>query len=429
MSNWRLYTPEGTSDLLPKQCAEKMNIENAISDVFASFGYQVVEVPVIQFYDVYDTESGRIEQETMYKFFDREGRILVLRPDITTSVARMAATRLSDGVYPKRLYYCGKVFRYVDSYSSGQREFCQAGIELIGIKNDLADSEVIACAIESLMATGLEQFQIEIGQVEFFKGILSQAGFDDDQAEQLRKLVDKKDSLAIEEFLGNFPIDPNVKELILELPALFGDIEILDRIDRSILNEQSLSALENLKNVYDLLSGYGFEQYISIDLSLVNGINCYTGIIFKGITHGIGFAVCSGGRYDGLIGEFGKNVPAVGMAIGTDRLISVLIRQQLLDFEPGADTLVFGDSPALCYQISTALRNEGFVAEQYLSDENYENALAYAKANNVQGIVSVKQDGTVSVHNIIEDTINETTLDELLGGCDCGEDGCHCHEH
>ena len=136
MANWKLYTPDGTTELLPDQCADKTSVENSICEVFEDFGYKVVETPVMQFYDAYTTPSGAIAQEGMYKLFDRDGRILVLRPDITTCIARMAAGKLSDGVFPKRLYYSGKVFRYADRLYDVSCEFCQAGVELIGAKSD-----------------------------------------------------------------------------------------------------------------------------------------------------------------------------------------------------------------------------------------------------------------------------------------------------
>ena len=432
MSNWRLYTPEGTTDLLPKQCAEKSMIENSITDVFASYGYQVVETPVMQFYDAYDTPSSKMEQEILYKFFDKEGRIMVLRPDVTTSLARMVATKLPVGPFPLRMQYSGKVFRYVDSYSSVQREFCQSGIELLGVKNDMADCEVILCAMEALLSVGLETFQIEIGQVEFFKGIMEQASLSDEEAENVRRYIDKKDTLALDEYLKTLNLTKPIYDILTKLPSLFGGIEILNEIDESSLREKSRVALTNLRNIYKILAECGYEKYISIDLSLVKGINCYTGMIFKGITHGVGFPICSGGRYDGLTTEFGADIPAVGMAIGTDRLMGVLTRQNLLESTIGSDALVFGSDSAKCFKLLTALRNEGYVAEQYLNDDKYENAVALARKTNIQGIISITEGDNVCVHNLADDTKNYITLDELLSHddeCECGCGHEHTHHH
>ncbi len=426
MASWKRYTPEGTQDVLPRQCADKSKIEATIADVFESFGYHVAETPVLQFYDAFDTAVGKIPQETMFKFFDAQGRILVMRPDITTCFARMMASKMDDGIYPKRLHYCGKVFRYVDEFAAGQREFCQAGIELYGAEGDLADAEVIACAIEALLATGLEKFQIEIGQVAFYKAIIAQLGLSDEEANILSDYMDKKDALAISGFLKDKAVDARLASLIEKLPVLFGGIDIIEGLEADLLGDDAKAALLNLKNVYALLCAYGYEEYVSIDLSLVQGINHYTGIIFKGITHGIGFSICSGGRYDGLTGEFGKSLPAVGMAIGTDRLLTVLARHDLLDAEPGADFLVASADAALGYRVLCALRDSGYTALQALSGEDADALLTYAEANNVQGILTVKNDTDVTVYNLATGETTDASLDELFehdDDCDCG----HCH--
>lgn len=422
MADWKRYTPEGTQDVLPRQCTNKMKTEAAISDVFESYGYMVAETPVMQFYDAFNTPSGKIPQETMFKFFDAQGRILVLRPDITTCLARMVACKLDDGCYPKRLYYCGKVFRYLDPNTSGEREFCQAGIELFGVKSDLADSEVICCAIEALLASGLERFQIEIGQVDFYKAIVADSGLSDDDAESLRVLMDKKDAIAIHEFLKDRKVAPKLAALLEELPSLFGGPEVLDRLDTSLLNNQAKEAIRNLKAVYQILVDYGYEDYISIDLSLVQGINRYTGIIFKGITHGIGYSICAGGRYDGLTGEFGADLPAVGMAIGTDRLLTVLSRQNCLEPVFGSDFLVVCKDSKLAQSVLSSLRESGYVAERALTDDDAEALRAYAEKNNIQGILTVKDAHHAEIYNV---ELCETTAANLHELFEHDED-CHC---
>ena len=422
MANWKRYTPEGTQDVLPRQCTNKMKTEAAISDVFESYGYMVAETPVMQFYDAFDTPSGKIPQETMFKFFDSQGRILVLRPDITTCLARMVACKLDDGIFPKRLYYCGKVFRYLDQNTAGEREFCQAGIELFGARGDLADSEVICCAIESLLAAGLERFQIEIGQVDFYKAMIAESGLSEEDSETLRVLIDKKDTLAISEFLKSLQVEPKLAALLEELPSLFGGPNVLDRLDMSLLNDQAKEAIRNLKAVYQILCDYGYEDYISIDLSLVQGINRYTGIIFKGITHGIGYSICAGGRYDGLSGEFGTDLPAVGMAIGTDRLLTVLSRQGTLEPVYGSDFLVSCKDNALAHQVLTALRKSGYVAELALSDISLDASKIYAKANAIQGVLTIVDEHTAKIYNVETDQTTPADLHELLAH----DEDCHC---
>ncbi|MBR6728980.1 MAG: ATP phosphoribosyltransferase regulatory subunit [Clostridia bacterium] len=433
MADWKRYTPEGTQDVLPEKCAEKMKMEATISEVFEGFGYHVVETPVLQFYDAFNTVSGKIPQEMMFKFFDAQGRILVLRPDITTCLARMVASKLDDGIYPKRLYYCGKVFRYIDAGTAGEREFCQAGIELFGADGDSADAEVIACAIEALLAAGLESFQIELGQVAFYKGIVAQAGLNEEDTETLRGHIDKKDTLAISEFLKSRNVEPGLASLLETLPTLFGGAEILDVPDVSLLNEQAKAAILNLKNVYSLLCQYGYGEYVSIDLSLLQGINRYTGIIFKGITHGIGYSVCAGGRYDGLTGEFGASLSAVGMSIGTDRLLTVLSRQGKHEGHIGSDFIVSTKDDVLTYQILTALRDCGYIAEQAFCNESPEALHRYAEENHIQGIVTATEGDMLKIENLALNETTEMSLLELLHQCEddctCGEEECTCGCH
>lgn len=416
MSNWRLHTPEGTTDLLPSLCMRKNELENDILNVFGSYGYDTVEVPVMQFYDVYSTPAGKIEQEIMYKFFDSQGRITVLRPDITTAVARLVATKMSDSREIKRLCYCGKVFRQVDSFASGQKEFCQAGIELIGASGDEADCEVITCAIEALLAAGLDEFLIEIGQVEFYKGLVEEALLSADEAEELRVLIDKKDSLAIREYLREKEMKSEIKELLSELPTLFGEPEILDSIDEKIIGERAKRALTNLRNVCNLLSCIGFGDYISVDLSLVQGINCYTGIIFKGITHGVGFSVCTGGRYDTLLGEYGFDIPAVGMAVGTDRILNVLESEHDHDcheHKEAADILVCGSDTVMKFKACTALRNSGYVVESYLGDDDAEE---YAKKAGISGVLKITEKDKYTLFNTCDGSVIEGDINEILDG-------------
>lgn len=395
MSNWRLHTPEGTTDLLPSLCMKKNELENDILNVFGSYGYDAVEIPVMQFYDVYDTPSGKIEQEIMYKFFDSSGRITVLRPDITTAIARMVATKMNDKSV-KRLCYCGKVFRQIDSFASGQREFCQAGIELIGAKGDEADAEVIACAIESLLSAGLEEFLVEIGQVEFFKGLAEESKLSQEEIEELRILIDKKDCLSIREFLKGKDMEEHIKDALANLPNCFGEPEILNNIDTAKLGERANTALLNLKNVCGLLKSYGFGDYISVDLSLVKGINCYTGIMFKGITNGVGFSVCAGGRYDTLLGEYGCDMPAVGMSVGTDRILNVLESMHDHEHKVASDILVYSGTAEARYKIATALRNCGYVVEIYYGDTCPKK---FAEENGIGGALKVISEEEFELYN------------------------------
>ncbi|MDK2798608.1 MAG: phosphoribosyltransferase regulatory subunit [Clostridiales bacterium] len=419
MSKWKLHTPEGVQDILHEECIIKREIEERIGSVFQSYGYYEIQPPTFEFYDVFEGESGLIEQETMFKFFDHQGRILVLRPDITTPIARIIATKYKDIVPPMRLCYIGNAFRYAEPYQGARlREFTQAGIELIGMNTPEADAEVIAVTINALLASGLKEFQIEIGQVEFFKGLMEQTKLAEADIEKMRILIDNKDSLAIEELVQGYKIDTQLKDIILSLPSLFGDINVLDKVEKITKNAKSLNALKNLRQVYSILLDYGLEQYISIDLGMVQSINYYTGIIFRGFTHGLGFPVCSGGRYDGLISEFGKNYSAMGVAIGINRLMSALERQKVEFKLWKVDSLItyasFKEGRKKAFQIADALRSQGLVIEMYVGKGSANEVVNYAKSKKIDGIITVHDGENIELHNLLTDEKIKTTVSALL---------------
>lgn len=416
MSDWKLHTPTGVNDILPEECLEKKEIEAAIWAVMSAAGYKEVETPAFEYYDCYVGEGGQISQEAMFKFFDEQGRILALRPDFTTSIARMAATKTADKKTPLRYMYTGNVYRHEQTEGVRQREISQTGIELIGSYSYLADAEVIACAIEALLAVGIEEFSIEIGQVAFFNGIVDQAGLDEEMTEKLRERIDSKDSVGIKQLVAKLNIEENMKQLIIDLPYLFGDSSILDRANVKELNYTSKTALDNLRNIYDTLCSYGFEKYISLDLGMLQSIDYYTGSIFKGYTHGVGFPVCAGGRYDNLMGKFGSPKGAVGVAMGISRIMKAVVSKGFGGSV--GSTLAFGEKGAAAplYELISSLRTNGCLVEQYLgTDGNFEAAMEYAEDTNQECIMRVYADGRLKVYDLIQDSVIDTTVNEFAG--------------
>ncbi len=324
MSDYKLHTPNGVNDILPAERTQKRRIEGAICAVFEAAAYKEVETPMFEYYDCYFGRDGQISQENLYKFFDEQGRVLALRPDFTTSIARMAATKEYDKPLPLRYMYSGSVFRTEQTEGARRREFTQSGIELIGSYSPRADAEVVALTIDALIACGIEKMSIEIGQVGFFNGLVEQTGLLAKDAESLRERIDSKDVVGVREILSDIDMDTGIKKLITELPYLFGGAEILDKADLDGLNAASKNALDNLRTIYGMLSDMGYKDYVSLDLGMLRDIDYYTGIIFKGYTHGIGFPICAGGRYDNLMSNFGASMGAVGAAIGVNRVMSAL---------------------------------------------------------------------------------------------------------
>ncbi|MDO4618930.1 MAG: ATP phosphoribosyltransferase regulatory subunit [Clostridia bacterium] len=439
MAEWNRYTPKGVSDILPDECKAKKDIESTIWSVFSSMGYREVELPTFEYYDVYSKSGGPNQEENTFKFFDEKGRILALRPDITSQIARMAATKEELADLPKRYCYTGNVFRTEETQGARQREFTQAGIELLGSSKPEADAEVIAASIEAVLAVGIEEFSMEIGQVAFFNGLVEQAGLTKEQTEILRERIDAKDSLGISDIVADLPIEDGVKKVFIDLPNLFGGEEIIERANVQGLNEKSKAALENLGRIFDLLVLYGFEKYVSIDLGMLQSIDYYTGTIFKCYTKGVGFPILAGGRYDNLVANFGKDIPAVGAAIGIGRIMSALrfIGKGTADSEP--KTVIFAENNAegLAYDVAYTLRVSGCLVEGYIGDGDIYACEKYVKNTGASALMRVFPNGVLQIKDFKKDEITETTVNDFLGyveedehehhhGEDCGC-GSYCH--
>jgi ATP phosphoribosyltransferase regulatory subunit len=277
---------------------------------------------------LFRSSVGDFEPERMFKFSDGSGRLLALRPDITMPLARVAATRLNDKL-PLRMFYIGNAFQFTgEEATAGMREFTQTGVELMGQNSPMADAEVIALAISALKAVGLKDFLIDIGQVGFFKGLMQEAGLTDEQAEEVRRHVEDKNMLAIEMLMQGAGISGCLRNRIMELPALYGaPDEVLAQAQGFTANRTSRGALESMKRTLDALANYSLDEYVSIDLGMVQSINYYSGIIFRGISKYLGHQLLAGGRYDGLVGEFGRSIPATGFAFSLKPVLIALERQ------------------------------------------------------------------------------------------------------
>lgn len=418
MIKWNIYTPEGFQDILFAECSIKREIEKKTIELFQKRGFLEVQPPTIEFYDAFSGQSGSIKQEDMFKFFDQQGRILVLRPDLTTSVARIASTKLKQIPTPWRFSYIGNVFR---SEGAGdgkliQREFTQAGIEIMGSSLPESDAEIISTIINSIKNTGIEEFQIEIGQVEFFKGLMEEAEFNDQESEQIRSLIESKNYIGLENELNSKSLPDKLKKTIMGIPGMFGSIEVISNIYDNIENQKSKNALDNLINIYDILKDYEVEKYISIDLGMVQSINYYTGMIFRGLTYGVGSTICGGGRYDNLTMEFGEPMPAVGGAIGINRLMLALARQGIEVNLPEIDTVVdyMPEGRKTAVEIAESLRKQGVTVEISLNPGNIEQTKEYAMARGIKGFIWVKDNQTLEVWDLANGKIQSVTVDELL---------------
>ena len=224
-----LHTPEGVRDIYSTECVEKKIIENKLHDVCRLYGYNDIQTPSIEYFDVFSKERGSVPSNEMFKLFDRYGNTLVLRPDMTPSIARAAAKYFEDHILPIKLCYVSNTFINVSKYYQGRlKENTVIGAELIDDASIDADYEIICMVIDCMKNAGLTEFQVELGNVAFFNGLLKDAGIKGDTYEELLNLINEKNYIGVEEILNNLNIDKNTAKVLLELPQLFGQAEVLD---------------------------------------------------------------------------------------------------------------------------------------------------------------------------------------------------------
>ncbi len=356
-----LHTPEGVRDIYGAEYTKKLTVETWILDKIRSYGYEDIQTPTFEFFDVFSKEVGTTPSRELYKFFDKEGETLVLRPDFTPSMARCAAKYFMDENVPIRFCYVGNTFTNTSSLQGKLKEVTQMGAELIGDASVEADAELAALIIEALLDTGTHDFQLSIGNVEYFKGICIEAGLDEETELELREYISGKNYFGAEELLTDRNIKPEFREVLLKVTDLFGSTEALAQAKSFVHNSRSLSAIERLEKLYEALCLYGVEKYVSFDLGMLSRYNYYTGVIFKAYTYGVGDAIVTGGRYDTLLGHFGKEAPAIGFMIVIDDLMSALSRQNINVHTPPKAELIEYTYETYKEALTTAgrLRREG----------------------------------------------------------------------
>lgn len=316
-------TPEGTRDRLFAECAAFRRVEQAVTGVFRRQGYCEMTTPNVEYYDVISTAGHPLQQEAMMKIVDRTGKILVMRPDCTVAMGRVAATKLTGLPLPLRLYYNQMVFRSDDANTGARSEIDQCGAELIGAPGLRADLEVIALAIRALDACGLTDYHIEIGHAGYFGALLEALGLPEELQTELRTQVEAKAFTAYRDLLRPYQDAPAGRAL-WELPRLFGGAEVLERARGLCGDEKALAVLDYLETLYGVLGDAGLSRRVQFDLGLVLTIEYYTGMVFRGYSRGAASNVLSGGRYDRLIGKFGQEVPATGFALDVEAVASCL---------------------------------------------------------------------------------------------------------
>ena len=381
-----LHTQEGVRDIYSREYAEKREIERRMESAFTRFGYEGLQTPSFEFFDIFNQERGSVASRDMFKFFDREGNTLVLRPDMTPSIARSAAKYVREEDLPAKFCYIGNTFVNNSRYQGRLKEITQAGAELIGDGSCDADAEILAMVVEALVGCGLKEFQVDVGQVEFFNGLVEAAGLSPETEEELRKRVEAKNFFSVEDFLNEQNLSEELTNAFLALPHLFGNIDILSEAEALTDHPRCRAAIRRLRDLYELCRLYGVENYISFDLGMLGKYQYYTGIIFRVFTYGSGEALGGGGRYDKLMQQFGRKAPAVGFAISIDQLMLAQSRQHLFVYAPLCREFLYynetGRKAALAF--SREMRGQNLALRLFFEPGSEETLIERAKAKKRQ---------------------------------------------
>ena len=334
------HTPEGVRDIYSQECSRKRRLQEKLHHVFHQYGFEDIETPTFEYFEVFSKEVGTIPSRDLYKFFDREGNTLVLRPDFTPSVSRACATYFNPEKEVVSLCYTGNTFINNSSFRGRLKETTQMGVERMGDDSPEADAEILAMTVECLLTAGLTEFQVSVGQVDYYKAIFAQTGMIQEEEEELRELISQKNYFGVEELVKSKKMDKSLAKVLSQLPQMFGSAEVLEKAKALTDNPQALKAVARLEEIYELLKVYGYEKYITFDFAMLSKYHYYTGIIFQAYTYGTGEPLIKGGRYNQLMKHFGKPAASIGFAIVVDNLLMALSRQKLEMEDPDDVTVI-----------------------------------------------------------------------------------------
>lgn len=388
--------PRGVSDFMPDAAAKIGYIEGRIRRVFDLWGFRRVIPPKLEYEDVLSIGMGDGLKGKTYRFDDRQsGRLLALPPDITPQIARIVATRLSGLPLPHRISYSGRVLRQTEIQTGRSREIFQSGVELIGLDSPEADAEMVAMAIEALQRLGLDDFKIDLGQVDFCRGVMETSGLKGAALSALQQAVSRKDSSAVARLVVENELPASIANEIQALPRLFGGYDIVDEARRVVTNSRSRAALDNLCQVLDILDIHGVCDRLTIDLGETRGLDYHTGITFEGFVSGLGEPVCSGGRYDSLTGRYGYPAPATGFAFNILALLQAMQRQPELEASTARDFLLFNcrDDRREVLEIAHLLRTRGFTAARDIIRREFADSLEYARRMHFRCMLVIDEAG------------------------------------
>lgn len=374
--------PAGTRDWLPEELAAKRALEESLRGVFMRFGYREAATPGFERFDVIEAGLGAALAEESFRFTDRRGTTMALRPEMTTPIARLISTRLRNAAMPLRLCYVAPVYRYEEPQEGRMREFTQAGVELIGNASVEADVEIMLTALDALDAAGLPDARIDVNHVAIVDAVLREVGLEEYEARVVKALLGKRNLVALRAFCAQHG-GPKV-QVLPELALLRGGEEVLERLLRFVPRPRVDGGIARLRAILARAESISMGHRIAIDFALLRDFEYYTGLVFEAYVPELGFSLLGGGRYDGLLGNFGFPAPAAGWSLGVERL---LIAHERRGGIPRAGTsdieyLVAGDD-----RVARALRERGVRVARALDGSEVGALVAQAKLHGIPRVI------------------------------------------
>lgn len=402
-----LFTPEGVRDIYGEDCEKRETIQTDIHAIMKLYGFKDIKTPVFEFFDIFNRERGTAKSADMFKFFDQYNNTLVLRPDMTPSIARCVAKYYEKEEMQIRLCYTGSTFTRLSGYQGKLSEETQIGAEMMNDASSDADGEMIAMTIECLQKSGLQEFKVDIGHADIFRGLIEETDLTEDEIEQLKIYLGNKNIFAVEDMLEKKQMPEECKKLLILMPDLFGGIETITRVKELTSNKRALEALTRLEKIHRILVSSGLEKHITFDLGMLSHYEYYTGVIFKAYTYGTGDAIVTGGRYDNLVEQFGKKTPAIGFAFMLDQLMEALHSQEVAIDTAEKDYLILYRSANRnkALEMAQSLRRENKPARLMRKDAEtplleYQN---YGRRNEVASILYIDDTGELTEFDLTKD--------------------------
>jgi ATP phosphoribosyltransferase regulatory subunit len=368
----KFATTPGTRDVLPPESTRLLDVQAAIRARFRLFGFREVVTPALEYSEVIEEHGLR---DASYKLFDRDNQMLLLRPEMTTPIARLVAQRLAGSPEPHKLSYILPAYRRASVGRGQSAELYQAGVEVVGSASPREDAATIALLVDVLQSLGLRapsDFAVVVGQSAFYSGYLRHVA--PDVATSITAALVAKDLVAVDTLAGDLP--EGTASGIRGIPRLVGsaaDGSVVEQAERFAVGEAK-AALENLKEILRHLEAHGALGAVILDLGLIGRHDYYTGAIYEAYASGLGFTIANGGRYDNLLKRFGKEMPATGFAIYLERLLSVLPEEEA----PPLLLLVGGDTGGV--ETAARLRDNGVSVLHLSEDLPPEAAVEYARS-------------------------------------------------